>query len=794
MAAYFTNGGRRAYVVRVAPSDAVAADARVLAQYVDESLETGNGVLTTFSKFAATTAILAKQGLAPIKPGTLSIRYRELGAPVLASVARDRTNAANLQTATGVAHYEGRINPAALPTYDINLDGVVRGTVTVHYSAATVVQNVVVPAGTGSIVTGVLTVGPDTATVIFDHASGRFSLTTTGALVPVLADNAINITVDFTPASATRTVTDNSSGALVGSTIDGTYVTPVTSGSETIGPNAVVYTSGGYNFDVLVAPHNYAKVLVNYTVAAWDINPISVGAWANDVKLTFSGSLDYFTVATAQYTRHDLLVSIRNSETGVFEIVEQFGELSLTDNTSENYFPDLINELSDYIRVVDPGGDLPIPQLSGRSRSLVLAGGNQLAGGQTISDTLVGFPVASRSVSITYTDSGSVVRTITDDGNGNLIGDVDATGTNTINYTTGVINLKTLGTIKGGTLVVAAYYGAPSETAHEERFGDAAKQFTLGPVNFYAAGTNGTYNSTYWGRAQFSSPLLIPASKGLYALSRVDDLLQVGLPDYAGDVVISGDLLDYAATRASQPSGGDRFIILTTPKGQDPQEAVDWLRYTFARNSDYASIYWPWIKVADPLANNRPLLIPPIAHLAGIYARTDSSKNVAKTPAGTVDGALQFLLGLEYVATQGERDLVYPNKINPLISSPQTGFAVWGGRTISIQPQWKYINARRLFMFLEKSIFNDTFWIVFEDNGPGLWSRITIQLSGFLNFLFSERYFAGSTPSQGFFVVCNEDNNTAATINQGQVIVDVGAAPHKPAEFVRIRFAQITQA
>ena len=792
IAAFFANGGGRAYATRVAPADAIAADDRVMSEFVDEALDVGDGVIDTYFKFSATTPILAMQGLAPVKPGTVSIKYRELGVPVVAGVARDRANGANVTTVTAQANYEGRINPAALPAADFDLDAVVRGTVTVKYSAATVIQSIVIPVGTGSIVSGVLTVGPDTATVLFDHETGRFSLKTTGALIPVIGDNGVNITVDFTPATATRTVVDNLLGALTGATIDGAYVTIVTSGTESVGPNAITYTTGAYNFKVLVAPHNFAKILVNYTVAAWAMTPDSVGAWADDLKLQFSGNTDFYDAATASYSAYDVLVLLRNAATNVFEVQEQYTEVSLTDPTSAQYYPDVLNELSDLVNVTEPGSDLSIPQLSGRPRTTVLAGGNQLAPAQTIQATLPGTPVAPRTLFITFTDAGGVARTITDNGNGLLVGDVDPTGTNTIVYTSGVIDLKTLGTIRGGTLVVATYRSRPQESVHEERFGDVTKQFTIGPVQFYRSGDDGTYDSANWGRNQFTSPVLIPGNEGLYAFERVDEILQVVIPDFAGDVVVSGDQLDYAALRAALPSGGDRFIILTVPRGSDPQEAVDWLRFTFGRKSDYAAVYWPWIKVADPLSNGRSITIPPLAHVAGIYARTDSTKNVGKAPAGTVDGQLAFLLGLEYISTQGERDLVYPNNINPLISSPQTGNAVWGSRTIAVQSIWRQVNARRLFMFLEKSIYNDTFWIIFENNGPGLWGRIKVQISGFLNFLFSQGYFAGANASQAFFVVCDSTNNDNATIDQGQVIIDVGAAPNKPAEFARFRFAQKT--
>jgi phage tail sheath protein FI len=228
-------------------------------------------------------------------------------------------------------------------------------------------------------------------------------------------------------------------------------------------------------------------------------------------------------------------------------------------------------------------------------------------------------------------------------------------------------------------------------------------------------------------------------------------------------------------------------VILTVPKGSQPTDATDWFQYKLARFSNYAAIYWPWIQIADPLTSNRAYVVPPMGHIAGIYARTDSTRNVGKAPGGTVDGALQFLIGLERNNTQGERDTVYPKRINPLINSSQTGLAVWGVRTIASDSTWRYINARRLFMFVEKSIYNSTQWIVFENNGQGLWARIKAQINGFLGNLFNDGYFAGTSPNQAFFVICDETNNTAASISAGQVVIDVGIAPNKPAEFVRFQ-------
>ena len=142
---------------------------------------------------------------------------------------------------------------------------------------------------------------------------------------------------------------------------------------------------------------------------------------------------------------------------------------------------------------------------------------------------------------------------------------------------------------------------------------------------------------------------------------------------------------------------------------------------------------------------------------------------------------------------KGERDTVYPVRVNPLINTTQTGLAVWGVRTMSpTSDVLKYVNAVRLFQFVEKSVFNSTFGFVFESITPGLYTRIKTTIDGFLNNLFQSGYLAGSTPLQAYFVVCDHTNNPPEVVNQGQVIVDIGIAPNKPAEFIIFRFSPIS--
>jgi len=285
-----------------------------------------------------------------------------------------------------------------------------------------------------------------------------------------------------------------------------------------------------------------------------------------------------------------------------------------------------------------------------------------------------------------------------------------------------------------------------------------------------------------------SSPTLEASKAGIYALDAPDEMMNVGLPDYAGNVTVQGQLIDYCQNRK------DKFAIVLPPSGQTPQQAITYMRTTLAKNSSYYALYYPWVIIADPLQNSRPRVFPPIGHIAGVYARTDNSRNVSKAPAGITDGALSYVIGVEYEMTKGERDAVYPARVNPIVQSPYTGRAVWGARTGSLDPEWKYIQVRRLFMFIEKSLYVNLFWVVFETNGPDLWTRVRLSVgAGMLNW-FRDGLFAGSTPAEAFQVVCDESNNPQSAIDAGILTVDIYIAPNKPSEFVRLRFQQKVKA
>ena len=696
-----------------------------------------------------------------------------------------------------------------LPVFDADLNAIVPGTsFTIGWSATGVAKSITltgttVPTIDTPIVTETNGAG---SSLTLDLRSGIFSLDIIAATEdPDATDNGLPITVSYIPASTTIAITSgtavdtNSKIDLLGTSTHLVANGGIAAGSfvnVATGSWSLTFTAGATHI-----PSLGAQILATFKRAAWELTPISAGEWGNDLKIQIQGSTEFFTAATSSYSKYNVFVLLKD-ENDIYQLKETFEDLDFTDSTSNMYFPDVVSELSELINVTTPGADEAPGELTGILHSQVLAGGDESSSTRVIQATLAAPIIAARTVTISYTNTSGTARTITDDGSGNLTGNVDtAYSANTINYTTGALDFKLLDAVNGNSLVTISYRTKPEETAHVELFGDTAKDYTYtvtaptaDTFSFFTLGTNGTFSSANYGRDQFSNPTLEDTFEGIYALNKVEEILQVCVPDFAGDVAVTIDLLNYADSRAAGPQGGDRFIVLTVPVDSTSQEAVDWFRFELVQSSNYAALYWPWMKVKDPLANNRPLAVPPLGHVAGVYARTDSNKNVGKGPGGTVDGKLNYLIGLETIPTLADRDLVYPNRINPLISSAVTGTAVWGVRTISADSRWKLINARRLFMFVEHAVYALTQWAVFENNGPALWAKLKGQLTSYLGGLFNDGYFAGVRPSDAFIVTVDSTNNDQASIDAGKVNITVMLKPFKSVEFIVIQYSILQNA
>jgi phage tail sheath protein FI len=277
--------------------------------------------------------------------------------------------------------------------------------------------------------------------------------------------------------------------------------------------------------------------------------------------------------------------------------------------------------------------------------------------------------------------------------------------------------------------------------------------------------------------------------RGIGGLAAVDEITMVAIPDLwaiaeNGNGAVVKDLQGKLIAHCE--NAGDRMAILDAPADKIPQEVLDWRMNDAGYDSKFATLYWPWIEVMNPL-NNRPLTIPPSGHVAGVWCRTDSTRGVHKAPANEVT------LGANSVAfqiTQAEQGSLNKVGINCIRAFPGRGIRIWGARTLSSDPEWRYINVRRLFNYVSESVMQGTQWSVFEPNDEKLWIQLRIAASSFLTRTWREGALFGSSPEQAFFVKCDDETNPPDVIEAGQVVCEIGIAPVKPAEFVIFRLSQ----
>jgi Bacteriophage tail sheath protein len=230
------------------------------------------------------------------------------------------------------------------------------------------------------------------------------------------------------------------------------------------------------------------------------------------------------------------------------------------------------------------------------------------------------------------------------------------------------------------------------------------------------------------------------------------------------------------------------MAILDCPPDMLPQDILEWRMNTAGYDSKFAALYYPWIEVMNPLTN-QPMLVPPSGHVAGVWCRTDSTRGVHKAPANEVTLGVN---GLGFQITQAEQGGLNKVGINCIRSFPGRGIRIWGARTLSSDPEWRYINVRRLFNYIAESIMEGTQWSVFEPNDERLWMQLRIAASNFLTRTWREGALFGATPEQAFFVKCDAETNPPEVIEAGQVICEIGIAPVKPAEFVVFRLSQFS--
>ncbi|MFF9484574.1 phage tail sheath family protein [Streptomyces sp. NPDC014676] len=283
------------------------------------------------------------------------------------------------------------------------------------------------------------------------------------------------------------------------------------------------------------------------------------------------------------------------------------------------------------------------------------------------------------------------------------------------------------------------------------------------------------------------------ARTGFGGLETIDEITMVAVPDLMGayqrgDIDAEGVRTVQLAVISHCEQMGDRVAVLDAPPGLSAQQVRTWRNDEAGYDSRYATLYYPWVRVFDP-ALGRNTTVPPSGHVAGVWARSDAERGVHKAPANEV---IRGAVDLELRLSKGEQDLLNPIGVNCIRAFPGRGIRIWGARTLSSDPAWRYLNVRRLFNYLEESILLGTQWVVFEPNDDRLWSSIRRNVTAFLQEEWRRGALFGRTAAEAFYVKCDRDNNPQESIDQGRVVCEIGVAPVKPAEFVVFRLAQFS--
>lgn len=267
---------------------------------------------------------------------------------------------------------------------------------------------------------------------------------------------------------------------------------------------------------------------------------------------------------------------------------------------------------------------------------------------------------------------------------------------------------------------------------------------------------------------------------GIEAFQEISDVSIMAVPGIT-DANVQAKLIAHCEGLTS------RFAVLDAP--QDATSVNDLNEHKSAYDTSYAALYAPWVQVFDP-SLKRPTFLPPSGSVCGIYARTDIERGVHKAPANEV---VRGCTGLSVTYNTAEQGKLNPNGINLIRALPGQGIRVWGARTCSSDGNWKYVNVRRLFIFLEESIRANTNWAVFEPNDEGLWSRVKGTITLFLETQRRNGALMGTTPEEAYYVDVGRNTMSQDDILNGRLICEIGVAPVRPAEFVIFRITQKMQ-
>lgn len=539
----------------------------------------------------------------------------------------------------------------------------------------------------------------------------------------------------------------------------------------------------------------------------------SPGEWGNSLMLVVDSG-----ASTDPSNRFNLTVFRENPAGGDPIALESFADLSMDPNDA-GYVETVINTQSVYLRVDDLESGNVIQGFS-ESSEIVVDGADLLGslrqfrininndGIRTVDltdeitnnapdltdPTAVATTIAAvvnglsplRGTTDPAAYSGALVQFTVTDGGPNGVLRITAGGAagpesrvevlNAIDPATNAAGALGLGLSNGGIEVHGSSEQRPQNTPAEDYYlvGDDT---IAGAVTAVTAGTNGT-----------TPPQDLDYINAFSLLDTIRDVSLMAVPGIGSEAVADAGM-NYCSNRELR----DIFFIADMEAADDTYPEAIAYRDAINNPNSFGAVYYPWLYMLDPTgASSEPIAAPPSGFVAGLYSRTDSRRGVWKSPAGT-EAILAGTVGLVTDITNGQQgDLNnHPKAVNVIRKFPTTGIVAWGARTLSSDPENKYVSVRRMQIFLRVSIFNGIQWAVFEPNDEPLWSQLRLNIGSFMNTLFRQGAFQGATPSEAYFVKCDSETTTQADIDNGIVNVLVGFAPLKPAEFVVVRISQL---
>jgi phage tail sheath protein FI len=548
------------------------------------------------------------------------------------------------------------------------------------------------------------------------------------------------------------------------------------------------------------------RVATGHATAAWvlqsstpaavlDVSAESAGAWGNGLRLAVDRE-----AARNPDTEFNLIVSQLQSDGLTLLPVETHRNLSLN-SASAQYVESVVNNASQLIRTRRRGGLVfnqagaavsaatvfPLALANPGTPDLVIAG---VANGSipfrlvlAATPATIGALVTAVNAAIASEGLAAVLLASESGADGNA-------GTGSLKIASLVVGEASAVVIAGG-----AFGGLASTLKMGLANGgrELAGQAQHRPANLAAtdAGAAPSTKGVDGNRAGAVELVGNASTKtGMQALLDVDLFNLLAIPE-------TFDMADLAATAVigSAAALAERrraFYIVDAPSGKTLSSIATWANGVL--QSRNAAVYFPALRIADPLDELRPRSMAPSGTMAGVYARTDADRGVWKAPAGT-DATLNGVIDLTVPLSDAENGLLNPKGVNVLRSFPAYGRVAWGARTMkgsdAQADEYKYLPVRRLALFIEESLYRGTQWVVFEPNDEPLWSQIRLNVGAFMNQLFRQGAFQGRTPREAYFVKCDRETTTQNDINLGIVNILVGFAPLKPAEFVVIKLQQI---